>query len=92
MHEKNRARQVCVPWLKSVWSQTERKKENIDTQMQEREGGAHGVSYELLSPVSFCECLAMVVFERLDSFVILWIRVSTLSHFDVIGLSPHCNF
>jgi hypothetical protein len=51
---------------------------------RERERERHGLSWTMVSR----EWLAMVIFERLDSFVILWIRVSTLSHFDVIGLSP----
>jgi hypothetical protein len=94
MHEKTltqQGKQACVPWLKSVWSQTEWKRENIDTHMRERERGGHGVSYELLSPVSFFECLAMVVFERLESFVILWIRDSTLLTF-IWDWSFLCNF
>jgi hypothetical protein len=39
MRKTQQGKQACVPWLKSVWSQTEWKRENIDTHMREREGG-----------------------------------------------------
>jgi len=39
MRKTQQGKQACVPWLKSVWSQTEWKRENIDTHMRERGGG-----------------------------------------------------
>jgi hypothetical protein len=54
MRKTQQGKQACVPWLKSVWwSQTEWKRENIDTHMREREGGTWCVIWTIVSCILF---------------------------------------